>query len=58
MITLTTYIYLRESDKKCVHLNAGGGFMGKEYEHDDPNWQPTENWPYQIVDYRKEKNND
>lgn len=54
-LTLTTYIYLRP-DGKCVHCNAGYGFFGQEYEHDDPSWQPPADWPYKIVDYRKEVN--
>ncbi len=53
-LTLRTYIYIRESDGKCVHLNAGYGFFGQEYEHDDPAWQPPADWPYEIIDYRKE----
>jgi hypothetical protein len=53
-ITLTTYIYIRESDGKCVHVNAGMGAIGKEYEHDDLNWQPPKDWPYEIRDLRKE----
>lgn len=52
-VKMTTYIYLRP-DGKCVHSNAGGGFIGQEYEHDDPNWQPPEDWPYEIRDLRKE----
>jgi hypothetical protein len=49
-----TYIYLRE-DGKAVHCNAIGGFIGDEYEHDDPNWQPPNDWPYEVVDYRQER---
>lgn len=49
-----TYIYIRKEDGKCVHCNAIGGFIGKEYEHEDPDWQPSENWPYEIIDMRKE----
>jgi len=30
-----------------------GGFIGKEYEHDDINWQPEKDWPYEIIDKRK-----
>ena len=52
-LTLTTYIYLRP-DGKCVHSNAGYGFVGDEYEHDDPNWQPPKDWPYEIKDMRKD----
>ena len=55
VVTMRTYIYIREEDDKCVHSNAGGGFIGQEYEHDDPNWQPSEDWPYEIIDLRKEK---
>jgi len=50
-----TYIYIRQ-DGKCVHCNAIGGFIGEEYEHDDLDWQPSGNWPYEIIDMRKEKN--
>ncbi len=53
MVTLRTYIYIRP-DGKCVHVNAGMGFFGQEYEHDNPNWQPPTDWPYEIIDYRKE----
>jgi len=49
---LRTYIYVRP-DGKCVHVNAGYGFIGQEYEHDDPNWQPGKDWPYEIIDRRK-----
>ncbi len=49
-----TYIYLRK-DGKCVHCNCMGGFIGKEYEHDDPKWKPSKDWPYEIIDYRKTK---
>jgi hypothetical protein len=52
-VSLTTYIYIRP-DGKCVHVNAGGGFVGQEYEHDDPAWQPPADWPYEIFDMRKE----
>jgi len=52
VLTLLTYIYLR-LDGKCVHVNAGYGFCGQEYEHDDPNWQPGKDWPYEIIDERK-----
>lgn len=51
-ITLRTYIYFRQ-DGKLVHCNAGGGFIGDEYEHDDPDWQPPEDWPYEVRDFRK-----
>lgn len=53
MIEMRTYIYLRP-DGKCVHCNAGYGFVGKEYEHDDHNWQPPKDWPYEVKDMRKE----
>ena len=48
-----TYIFARKEDGKCIHLNACGAIMSKEYEHDDPNWQPPEDWPYEVIDYRK-----
>ena len=51
-LTLTTYIYIRE-DGKCVHSNCGGGCIGQEYEHDDPDWLPPRDWPYKIKDLRK-----
>lgn len=51
---MTTYIYIRPEDGKCVHSNACGGFIGKEYEHDDPDWQPPGDWPYKVKDLRKE----
>ncbi len=51
-VSARTYIYIR-NDGKCVHCNAIGGFIGSEYEHDDPHWQPTADWPYEIVDMRK-----
>lgn len=50
---MTTYIYIRQ-DGRCVHSNCCGGFIGGEYEHDDPNWQPPEDWPYKIRDMRKD----
>jgi hypothetical protein len=53
---MRTYIYLR--DGKCVHFNAGYGFVGKEYEHDDPSWQPGPDWPYEVIDRRKEVKED
>jgi len=52
-LKMRTYIYIRPEDGKCVHVNAAGGFMGKEYEHDDLNWQPPADWPYEIKDMRK-----
>jgi len=54
LVSLRTYIYIRE-DGKCVHINAGGGVAGKEYEHEHADWQPPEDWPYAIRDLRKEK---
>jgi len=54
MVEITTYIYIRPGNGKCVHSNCGGGFIGEEYEHDDPNWQPPKDWPYKIRDLRKE----
>ena len=53
VIEMRTYIYYRP-DGKCVHVNCGGGFIGDEYKHDDPNWQPAADWPYEIRDLRKE----
>jgi len=53
-LEMTTYIYIRPEDGKCIHSNACGGSIGQEYEHDDPNWQPPEDWPYKIRDLRKE----
>ena len=53
-LTLTTYIYIRPEDGKCVHSNCGYGCIGKEYEHDNPDWQPPLDWPYKIRDFRKE----
>ena len=55
VVEMRTYIYFRP-DGKCVHSNAGGGFIGQEYEHDDPNWQPPEDWPYEVRDLRKKEN--
>lgn len=52
VFTLRTYIYLRP-DGTCVHVNAGHGFIGREYEHDDPKWQPSADWPYEVIDKRK-----
>jgi len=54
MIQMTTYIYIRPGNGKCVHSNCGGGFIGEEYEHDAPNWQPPKDRPYKIRDLRKE----
>ncbi len=53
MVDIMTYIYIRPEDNKCVHSNCGGGAIGKEYEHDDPNWQPPKDWPYGVKDLRK-----
>ena len=50
---ITTYIYFRSEDGKCVHCNCVAGIIGEEYEHDDPNWQPPKDWPYKIIDKRK-----
>jgi len=50
---MRTYIYIRPGDGKCVHSNACYSIIGKEYEHDDPNWQPPDDWPYEIKDMRK-----
>ena len=47
-----TYIYIRK-DGKCVHQQACGAIMGQEYEHDDTNWQPPKDWPYEVKDLRK-----
>ncbi|MDD5537368.1 MAG: hypothetical protein PHF12_00200 [Candidatus Omnitrophica bacterium] len=52
-VKMLTYIYIRE-DGKCAHVNTAGGFIGKEYEHEDPNWQPGPDWPYEVRDMRKE----
>lgn len=52
---IRTYIYRRPSDGKVVHVNAAGHIIGKEYEHNDPNWQPPKDWPYEIVDMRIKK---
>ena len=52
MDKMKTYIYLRK-DEKCAHCNCIGGFIGEEYKHDDKNWQPPKDWPYEIVDHRK-----
>ena len=49
-----TYIYIRE-DGKCVHQQACGAMFGQEYEHDDVNWQPPSDWPYEVKDLRKNK---
>jgi len=54
-ISARTYIYFREEDGKLVHCNASSGFIGKEYEHDDPDWQPGADWPYEVVDWRKKE---
>ena len=52
---ITTYIYIRPEDGKCVHSNCCGGAIGNEYEHDDLEWQPDMDWPYKIRDMRKDK---
>lgn len=52
MLEPRTYIFLRE-DGKCIHHNACGPIIGTEYEHDDPNWQPPTDWPYEVIDQRK-----
>lgn len=49
-----TYIYIRE-DGKCVHVNAVGPFVGEEYEHDDVNWNPPDDWPYEVHDMRSKQ---
>ena len=46
-----TYIYIKGD--KCIHINAIGSFIGKEYEHEDKNWQPPDDWPYEVVDKRQ-----
>lgn len=51
-LDMVTYIYLKPSGG-CVHINACGGAVGNEYEHDDPNWQPPSDWPYKIIDKRR-----
>jgi hypothetical protein len=48
-----TYICIRPEDGKCVHFQACGPTIGEEYEHDDPNWQPPKDWPYEVIDLRK-----
>jgi hypothetical protein len=45
-----TYIYIENG--KCYHQQACGPIIGQAYEHDDLNWQPTADWPYEIVDLR------
>lgn len=57
VLTLTTYIYIRPADGKCVHQQAYGAMFGVEYEHDDPNWQPPVDWPYEVKDLRKQNKN-
>ena len=54
-MSVRTYIYIRPEDGKCVHQQACGAMFGEEYEHDDPNWQPPDDWPYEIKDLRKEQ---
>ena len=53
LVTVKTYVYIRTSDGKCVHVNAAGSMTGKEYEHDDADWTPPKDWPYEVTDYRK-----
>jgi hypothetical protein len=53
MYKITTYIYIRKKDNKCVHTNACGSIIGEEYEHDNPNLMPEDDWPYEIRDLRK-----
>ena len=52
---ITTYIYIRPEDGKCVHSNCWMALTGREYEHDDPEWQPPTDWPYKIRDFRLDK---
>ena len=54
-VDMTTYIYIRPQDGKCVHSNAGGGAIGKEYEHDTTDWQAPADWPYRIKDLRQKE---
>lgn len=49
---IVTYIYIRPEDGKCVHSNCCYSIIGKEYEHDDPEWEPPKDWPYKIKDWR------
>lgn len=51
---MTTYIYINQNGK-CVHANACGPFIGKEYEHEDLAWQPPADWPYKIKDLRTKR---
>ena len=51
----TTYIYRRCTDGKTVHVNAAMGFVGREYEHDDPHWKPGKDWPYEVKDLRERR---
>lgn len=51
-----TVIYIRE-DGKLVHRNIVGPFVGREYEHDNLDWQPPADWPYEIRDGRKDSKN-
>ena len=51
---IRTYVYIDDKGK-FVHSNCGYGYIGQEYEHDDPNWTPPEDWPYEIVDMRNKK---
>ncbi|MDP2949226.1 MAG: hypothetical protein Q8P22_06785 [Chloroflexota bacterium] len=49
-VSARTYIYIRE-DGHLMHVNAAGGFIGQEYEHED-GWEPPADWPYEIKDLR------
>lgn len=49
-----TYVSVRP-DGKVVHCQAFLGHIGQEYEHDDPNWQPPPDWPYEVIDLRKRR---
>lgn len=46
-----TYIYVRQ-DGKCAHYNGAMGMVGKEYEHEEVDWQPPDDWPYEVIDMR------
>jgi len=56
MWSLTTYIYVNE-DGKLVHQNAAMGHFGREYVHEDESTLPLfqDDWPYEIVDMRREE---
>lgn len=51
LVGMRTYIYFK--GKGCVHINAAGAFVGREYYHRNRDWPPPADWPYQIVDNRK-----